>query len=218
MDAIYLWEIPPYPQYYVPVADVADGVLTDTGETKTFDHGVARVHTAGSGKAWVYDDGIAKDRVRFQWDALDSWFEEDEEVFVHPRNPYSRCDAIRSGRDVKVELDGNVLAESRSTVIVFETGLPPRYYVPRPAVNFELLTPSDTSSACPYKGQTSAYWSAGESRDLAWSYDFPTAPLLPIAGLVAFFNEQVDLYLDGELLARPITPFTNTDISAGRPE
>ncbi len=218
MDAIYLWEIPPYPQYYVPVADVADGVLTDTGETKTFDHGVARVHTAGSGKAWVYDDGIAKDRVRFQWDALDSWFEEDEEVFVHPRNPYSRCDAIRSGRDVKVELDGKVLAESRSTVIVFETGLPPRYYFPRTAVNFELLTPSDTHSACPYKGRTSAYWSAGESRDLAWSYDFPTAPLLPIAGLISFFNEKVDLYLDGELIARPITPFTNTDISAGRPE
>ena len=71
-------------------------MLTDTGETKTFEHGVARVHTAGSGKAWVYDDGIAKDRVRFQWDALDSWFEEDEEVFVHPRNPYARCDAIKS--------------------------------------------------------------------------------------------------------------------------
>jgi uncharacterized protein (DUF427 family) len=218
MDAIYLWEIPPYPQYYVPVADVADGVLTDTGETKTFDHGVARVHTAGSGKAWVYDEGIAKDRVRFQWSALDSWFEEDEEVFVHPRNPYARCDAIRSGRKVLVMLDGKVLAESRSTVIVFETGLPPRYYFPRTQVNFEHLTPSGTRSACPYKGQTSAYWSVAEHRDLAWSYDFPTAPLLPIAGLIAFFNEKVDLYLDGEPIPRPITPFTNTDVSAGHPE
>ncbi|TDO44596.1 uncharacterized protein (DUF427 family) [Kribbella sp. VKM Ac-2527] len=216
MDAIYLWEIPPYPQYYVPVADVADGVLTDTGETKTFDHGVARVHTAGSGKAWVYDEGIAKDRVRFQWSALDSWFEEDEEVFVHPRNPYARCDAIRSGRHVKVELDGTVLAESRSTVIVFETGLPPRYYFPRTEVNFEHLTPSGTRTACPYKGRTTAYWSVGDHHDLAWSYDFPTAPLLPIAGLVAFFNEKVDLFVDGERLARPITPFTDADLSTGQ--
>ena len=188
-NALYVWEFPPYPQYYLPLADVADGVLADTGETKVFDHGVARVHTAGRGKAWVYDE---LGRVRFQWDALDSWFEEDEEVFVHPRNPYSRCDAIRSSRHVQVSRDGVVLADSTSTVIVFETGLPPRYYFPRPAVNFEHLTPSETQTACPYKGRTTGYWSI-DGRDLAWSYDFPTAAMLPIAGLVAFYNEHVDL-------------------------
>lgn len=204
-----MWEFPPYPQYYLPVADVADGVLTDTGETKTFDHGVARVHTAGSGRAWVYDDGIAKDRVRFQWDALDSWFEEDEEVFVHPRNPYARCDAIKSTRQVQVAVDGVVLAESASTVIVFETGLPPRYYFPRTAVNLEQLTPSSTVTACPYKGNTSAWWSVGDHPDLAWSYDFPTAPLLPIANHIAFFDEKVDVTLDGVQQERPITPFSD---------
>src|SRR5689334_18371187 len=203
-NALYVWEFPPYPQYYLPLADVADGVLADTGETKVFDHGVARVHTAGHGKAWVYDD---LGRVRFQWEALDSWFEEDEEVFVHPRNPYSRCDAIRSSRQVQVSRDGVVLADSASTVIVFETGLPPRYYFPRPAVNFEPLTPSETQTACPYKGRTTGYWSI-DGRDLAWSYDFPTAPLLPIAGLVAFFNEHVDLTIDGVPVERPVTPFS----------
>ncbi|MFI6679098.1 DUF427 domain-containing protein [Kribbella sp. NPDC050470] len=208
-DAIYLWEFPPYPQYYVPVADVADGVLTDTGETKTFEHGVARVHTAGTGKAWVYDDGVAKDRVRFQWDALDSWFEEDEEVFVHPRNPYARCDAIKSTRHVQVAVDGVVLAESASTVIVFETGLPPRYYFPRTAVRLEHLTPSSTVTSCPYKGTTSAWWSVGDRKDLAWSYDFPTAPLLPIANHIAFFDEKVDTTIDGTLRDRPITPFSD---------
>jgi uncharacterized protein (DUF427 family) len=208
MDAIYLWEFPPYPQYYVPLADVADGVLTDTGETKTFEHGVARVHTAGSGKAWVYDDGAAKDRVRFQWDALDSWFEEDEEVFVHPRNPYSRVDAVKSARRFQVSVDGVVLADSDATVIVFETGLPPRYYFPRTAVNFAHLTPTDTVTACPYKGRTSAYWSVPSAPDVAWSYDFPTANLLPIAGHVAFFNEQVDLTVDGVPQERPITSFS----------
>lgn len=207
-DAIYLWEFPPYPQYYVPVADVADGVLADTGETKSFDHGVARVHTAGSGKAWVYDDGAAAGRVRFQWDALDSWFEEDEEIFVHPRNPYARCDAIRSGRQVRVEVDGKVLAESRATVIVFETGLPPRYYFPRTEVNFEHLTPSDTRTECPYKGRTTAYWSI-DGRDIAWSYDFPTTALAPITGLIAFFNERIDLTLDGVPQDRPVTPFSD---------
>jgi uncharacterized protein (DUF427 family) len=217
MDAIYLWEFPPYPQYYIPVADVADGVLTDTGETKTFEHGVARVHTAGSGHAWVYDDGVAKDRVRFQWDALDSWFEEDEEVFVHPRNPYARVDAIRSTRHIEVAVDGVVLADSTSTVIVFETGLPPRYYFPRTAVNFEHLTPADTQTACPYKGRTTAYWSVGDRADLAWSYDFPTAPLLPVAGLVAFFNEKVDVRIDGALQERPITPFSDADLRSGPP-
>jgi uncharacterized protein (DUF427 family) len=216
-DAIYLWEFPPYPQYYVPLADVADGILSDTGETKEFAHGVARVHTAGDGKAWVYDEGVAKDRVRFQWDALDSWFEEDEEVFVHPRNPYSRVDAVKSTRQIRVSVGDVTLAESDATVIVFETGLPPRYYFPRTSVNFEHLTPTDTVTACPYKGRTSAYWSFPEVPDVAWSYDFPTATLLPIANHVAFFNEHVDLSIDGVPQERPVTPFTNVDLRAGHP-
>jgi uncharacterized protein (DUF427 family) len=207
-DALYLWEFPPYPQYYVPLADVADGVLVDTGETKEFAHGVARVHTAGTGKAWVYDHGVAKDRVRFQWDALDSWFEEDEEVFVHPRNPYARVDALRSTRHIAVSAAGRTLADSTSTVIVYETGLPPRYYFPRTAVRLEHLTPSDTVTACPYKGITSAYWSAPSVPDVAWSYDFPTAPLLPIAGYVAFYGEYVDITIDGVAQERPVTSFS----------
>jgi uncharacterized protein (DUF427 family) len=209
-DAKYLWEFPPYPQYYVPLADVADGVLVETGETEQHDRGKARLHTAGNGQARVYDDGVAAGLVRFDWDAMDRWFEEEEEVFVHPRNPYSRCDAIRSSRLVKVERDGKVLAESSSTVIVFETGLPPRYYFPKLAVNFEHLTPSDTETACPYKGRTTGYWSVGKHPDLAWSYDFPTAPLLPIAGLVAFYNERVDLTIDAEPVPRPRTPFSDS--------
>jgi uncharacterized protein (DUF427 family) len=217
-NAIYLWEFPPYPQYYVPLADVTDGVLIDTGETEEFTHGVARVHTAGAGTAWVYDDGVAKDRVRFQWNALDSWFEEDEEVFVHPRNPYARVDAIKSTRQVRVSVGGVTLAESDATVIVFETGLPPRYYFPRTAVNFQQLAPTDTVTACPYKGKTSGYWSTAGIADVAWSYDFPTAPLLPIANHLAFFNEHVDLSIDGVPQARPITPFTNVDLAAGHPD
>jgi uncharacterized protein (DUF427 family) len=151
--------------------------------------------------------------VRLEWDALDAWYEEDEQVFVHPRNPYSRVDALRSSRAVRVELDGVVLADSQAPVMVFETGLPTRYYFDRSAVAFEHLEPSDTVTACPYKGVTSGYWSvrSGDDlhRDLAWTYDFPTRQLLPIAGLVAFFNEHVDVIVDGTRLERPVTPFSH---------
>jgi uncharacterized protein (DUF427 family) len=148
---------------------------------------------------------------RFEWDALDAWYEEDEQVFVHPRNPYTRVDAVRSSRRVRIELNGVVLAESASPVMVFETGLPTRYYLNRTELNLAHLVPSDTTTACPYKGTTSGYWSVqiadAAYPDLAWSYDFPTRQLLPIAGLVAFYNEKVDTYLDGTLLDRPITHF-----------
>ena len=123
-------------------------------------------------------------------------------------------DALRSSRTVRVELDGVLLAESSSPVLVFETGLPTRYYVNRTDVRFEHLVPSATVTSCPYKGTTSAYWSVQADgtlhKDLAWAYDFPTRQLLPIAGLVAFYNEMVDTYLDGERLDRPQTHFSRT--------
>ena len=148
---------------------------------------------------------------RLEWDALEAWFEEDEQVFVHPRNPYTRVDALRSTRQIRVELDGILLAESSCPVMVFETGLPTRYYLGRADVNFSHLTPSDTVTACPYKGNTSNYWNIqiGDTThpDLAWAYDFPTAALLPIAGLVAFYNEKIDIVLDGRRLDRPVTHF-----------
>jgi uncharacterized protein (DUF427 family) len=111
-------------------------------------------------------------------------------------------DPLRSGRTVRVELDGLVLAESSAPVAVFETGLPTRWYVERMAVDFSHLRPSDTETACPYKGRTSNYWSFRNAAgkvvpDIAWSYNFPTIALAPIAGLVAFYNERVDITVDG---------------------
>jgi uncharacterized protein (DUF427 family) len=156
-------------------------------------------------------EGIAG-TVRIDWEALDAWFEEDEEVFVHPRNPYTRVDALRSDREIVVELEGRVLARSSRPVLVFETGLPTRYYLDRLDVDFTHLVPSDTATACPYKGTTSAYWSVDVGgrleSDLAWAYDFPTRQLLPITGLVAFYNEKVDLTVDGVRLERPATKFS----------
>jgi uncharacterized protein (DUF427 family) len=216
--ARYVWEWPFYPQFYVPIVDVAPGVLVDEGVDKRRKVGPVRQYGLSAGgqsrpaAAWAPTSGELEGTVHLEWSALDAWFEEDELVFVHPRNPYTRVDALRSTRTVRVELDGVLLAESSSPVLVFETGLPTRYYLPRPALHLDVLEPSDTVSECPYKGRTSAYWSVriGDAlhRDLAWSYEFPTRQLLPIAGLVAFYNEKVDITLDGEPLERPRTHFS----------
>jgi uncharacterized protein (DUF427 family) len=219
--ARYVWELPSYPQYYIPLGDVRGDVLVAEGHTQASRRGEAELHglrvgdAHRPGAARVYAqspiEGVAG-TVRFDWDALDAWYEEDERVFVHPRSPYARVDALRSTRRVRVELDGAVLAESPAPVMVFETGLPTRYYVGRTEVDFERLVASDTVTACPYKGVTSGYWSvrAGDTlhADLAWAYDFPTLALEPIAGLVAFYNEKVDLFLDDRPLARPRTKFS----------
>ncbi len=220
-SARYVWEWPGFPQYYVPLADVAPGILIDEQEVVETPRGDAKRHglrvrdVERTGAALVL--GAAKvegldDTVRFEWSALDAWFEEDEQVFVHPRSPYARVDAIRSTRTVRVESHGVVLAESSSPVMCFETGLPTRYYLNRTDVDFTHLVPTDTQTACPYKGVTSGYWSSvieGRTHpDIAWAYDFPTRELLPIAGLIAFYNEKLDIFVDGVQLERPQTHFS----------
>ncbi|MGW4462638.1 DUF427 domain-containing protein [Micromonospora sp. NPDC004704] len=219
--ALYVWEWPYYPQFYLPRVDVQDGLLVDEQRTERLRRGTAHRHGLRAGSisrpdsAWVYAGDVLAGldgTVRFDWEALDSWFEEDEEIFVHPRNPYVRVDALRSTRTVRIELDGLVLAESSSPVLVFETGLPTRYYLNRTEVDFDHLVPTDTVTQCPYKGRTSGYWSVrvGDTvhPDLAWAYDFPTRQLIPIAGLIAFYNEKVDVVVDGERLPRPKTHFS----------
>lgn len=221
---LLVWEKPYYPTYYIPETDVRTELLSPDG---TVAHSPSRgdghlftVRAGGKdvvGAALRYEHSPFEElrgAIRLDWSAMDAWFEEDEQVFVHPRDPYTRVDALRSNRRVRVELDGVVLADSASPVMVFETGLPVRYYVNRTDVRFEHLVPSDTVTSCPYKGMTSGYWSVrvGGSvhEDLAWAYDFPTRQLLPIAGLVAFYNEMVDTFLDGEPLDRPQTHFSRT--------
>jgi uncharacterized protein (DUF427 family) len=222
--ALYVWEWPNYPQYYIPIGDVRAEFLEPEGQTQHSPRGDTELHGLRVGDSHrphaakvLHEspvDGIGG-TVRFEWAALDAWFEEDERVFVHPRNPYVRVDALRSTRTVRIELDGAVLGQSSSPVMVFETGLPTRYYLNRCEINFDHLTATDTVTECPYKGTTSAYWSirVGDKvhPDLAWSYDFPTRQLLPIAGLIALYNERVDIILDGERLERPTTHFFRSD-------
>ena len=220
-DALYVWEGPHYPQYYLPGRDVAEGVLAPTSTTKRSpSRGTATYFTVQVGDrqavdaAWTYADSeldLLRDRIRFDFNSMDAWFEEDEEIFVHPRSPSTRVQILRSSRHVTVSIDGTTIADSHAPTFLFETGLPRRTYISKLDVRMDLLTPTDTRSRCPYKG-TARWWSvtteAGEHTDLAWSYPTPLPESEGIAGLVAFYDERVDVTVDGELQPRPRTPFS----------
>jgi uncharacterized protein (DUF427 family) len=165
---------------------------------------------------WGYRDPLPARRdiagyLSFYWDRMDAWFEEAEEIFVHARDPHKRVDVVASSRHVRVELNGVTLAESKRPYLVFETGLPTRYYLPQDDVRLELLTPTATSTRCPYKGIAS-YWSVNldgtVADDIVWSYPDPIPEAPKLANLLCFYNEHVDLYVDGELQPRPQTPWS----------
>jgi uncharacterized protein (DUF427 family) len=217
----YVWEVPYYPAYYFPRADVRTDLLVPTSTTKhSPSRGEASYFTVKAGDqervdaAWQYESSPIeelRDLVRFDWKSMDGWFEEDEEVYVHPRDPYTRVDILPSSRSVRVELEGTVLADSNHARVLHETGLPARWYIPKVDVRFDLLFPTNSSSQCPYKGQAeyfSARIGSGVVDDIAWSYRAPLRESEGIAGLVSFYNERVDLFLDGELQGRPHTKFS----------
>ncbi len=219
-EARLVWESPQVPVYYLPGRDVGARLVPtgrvehspSRGDGQVFDVVVPGHLAAGGARA--YPASPIEDLralVRFEWDALDEWLEEDEPVYVHPRNPYTRVDILNSSRHVRVEIDGVAVAESDQPRILFETRLPPRYYLPLSHLRTELLQPSPTVSHCPYKG-TATYWSleVGGQRyvDHAWTYRTPLPESQKIAGLVSFYNEKVDLFVDGVPLERPRTPFS----------
>ncbi|MDQ3729387.1 MAG: DUF427 domain-containing protein [Actinomycetota bacterium] len=142
----------------------------------------------------------------FAWDGRVRWFEEAEEIFVHARDPLHRVDAVASERHLIVEIDGVRLAESRRAHALFETALPTRWYLPPEDVRQDLLSPSDLKTQCPFKGAAKFFCYA--EKDIAWTYDDPIAECPSIAGLIAFFNEAVDLTIDGEPQKRPFTPWS----------
>jgi uncharacterized protein (DUF427 family) len=219
--ARYVWEVPYYPAWYFPVADVHATVRPNgttvrspsRGEGTRFDLVLADgVVLPDAGWRHV-DSPVAelRDLLRIEWDALDAWFEEDVEVFVHPRSPEVRVDVLASSRHLRVLVDGVVVADSTGTRILYETGLPPRFYFPKPDVRMDLLSPTTTSTACPYKGWAS-YWDVTVGgtthHDLAWGYRSPLPESAGIAGLVCFYNEKVDIEVDGVLMPRPVTKFS----------
>jgi uncharacterized protein (DUF427 family) len=209
------------PVYYFPVEDVrSDLLFPGTRQETSPARGRATYLTIATGQrtapnaAWRYKASPKgspdlSGNVAFHWRHMDAWFEEDEEVIAHARDPFHRIDILRSGRHVQVRMSGTIVADTRGSRMLFETGLPVRYYIPRDDVDLGLLTPSGTETACAYKGRTSQYWgNRGDMRDVAWSYESPLPEAGAIAGLVCFFNERVDITIDGAAQPHPRTPWS----------
>lgn len=217
---VLVWEHPYYPMYYVPAEDVrADLRLTgdvehDERRGRAAVCDVVLADQVAAAAARRYDEAALdslRGLVRLDWQAMDQWFEEDEPVAVHPRDPYKRVDILASSRHVAVLVDDVTVADSRQPRILFETGLPPRYYLPLTDVRMDLLRPSSTRTQCPYKG-TASYWhlAVGDTvrEDLVWTYPAPLPESQKIAGLACFYSEKVDLEVDGVRQERPVSPFS----------
>jgi uncharacterized protein (DUF427 family) len=155
--------------------------------------------------AFAPADPDLADHVILDFNAFDGWLEEDEPLVGHPRDPFHRIDMRRSSRPVRIELDGELLAQSTRSVLLFETSLPTRFYLPPEDVVAE-ARPSDKRTTCAYKGHAS-YLSFDAGENLAWLYEDPLPEAAAVKGLVAFFDELVDVSLDGERRARPRTQF-----------
>lgn len=220
---LLLLETAHLPVYYFPADDVRTDLLEPTDKRTTCPYkGDASYWTVRVGDrvaanaVWSYQDPLPgrediKGYLAFYWHKMDGWFEEDDEVYVHPRDPYKRVDVLHSSRHVRVELEGETVADTRRPRLLFETSLPTRYYIPKADVRMDLLEPTEKVTQCPYKGKAS-YWSARVGgkvvEDIAWSYPFPIPECPKIEGLVAFYNEWADIWVDGQLQPRPTTPWS----------
>jgi len=213
------------PVYYFPSEDVRRDLLRPSGHTVASPRKGEAVYSSIEveghvieNAAWQYPAPLQAcadiaGYLAFHWNLMDAWLEEDEEVFVHARNPYGRVDVLESSRHVQVVIGGETVADTRRARFLFETGLPTRYYIPKLDIRMDRLRPSETRTACPYKGRTTAYWTAtagtNTGKDVAWSYGAPVPECAKIANLVAFFNERVDAtYVDGVKQDRPTTPWS----------
>jgi uncharacterized protein (DUF427 family) len=191
-----------------PVLDPSTGFAAHSVAGQSFDVVASRTLTAA---AFAPDDADLDGYVVLDFDAFDEWREEDELLVGHARDPFTTIDTRRSSRRVVVEIGGVTVADSTRSVMLFETYLPTRYYLPRDDVRMGLLEPSDTRTTCAYKGHAN-YWSANADgavvRDVVWSYEDPHNYATAVEGMLCFFNERVDISVDGERLERPRTPWS----------
>ena len=204
----------------VPAAEDAGHWMPDVSSRPVLDPSIPfAVHTADGepvdllaggqtrgAAAFRLADADLAGYVELDFRAFDAWYEEDELNVAHPRDPFHRIDVLPSSRHIRLELDGQLLADSIRPALLFETMLPTRYYLPREDIGAELV-PSSTRTFCAYKGQAS-YFSVPAMADIAWTYEDPRHDAAPVRGLVAFFGERIDVTVDGEHVARPVTPWS----------
>ncbi len=214
------------PVFYFPLADVREDLLEPSAtSTHVPAKGRASYLTLRVGEravpdaAWLFEEPVEgaeflSGHIAFVWSSVDEWFTEDEQVFGHPRDPYSRIEVLKTTRHVRVSLDGELLADTRRAKVLYETALPPRFYIPAQDVQTELLVASPNRTRCAYKGSAS-YWHVrvGDTvvEDLVWSYRDPEHDAMPVADHLCFFNERVDLDVDGVREERPQTQWSRQE-------
>ena len=224
--AVLVWEPRRIvPTYAVPAEDIraqlAPAAAVEAEGPPVLHPGIPfSVHTAAGepvsigdreGAGFRFSDDDLAGYVALDFGAFDAWYEEDEQIHGHPRDPYHRIDVRRTERPVRIEVDGDVVAESNRARLLFETHLVVRYYLPKEDVRGRLV-PSSRATYCPYKGGAS-YWSVETNGrrhdDIGWSYEEPLPDAVSIAGFVAFWNERVDVFVDGELREPPRGPIAD---------
>lgn len=221
-DAMILRENAFHIYYYFPVDHVKTEYLTESdhvneskfrGNTK---HWTVKVgDKEAEHAAFTYPETKegrpdVREFITFEWGEMDKWYEEDEEVFGHPRDPYHRIDTVQSSRNIRVEVDGVTVADTNRSIILYETGMPRRYYMPMEDVKQEYLTATELQTLCPYKGFAN-YWSVktngNDNENVVWGYPEAFTESARIEGYVSFYNEKLDIYVDGELEEKPRTVF-----------
>ncbi|KAI1746976.1 DUF427-domain-containing protein [Xylaria castorea] len=222
--AVFVWEHAYYPTYYVPLSSFEAGVLSYADEKKGYSLATLSVSGASTDRVIVFSDdddtGVLAGLVRVEFGAVDAWFEEDAPIDIHPKDPFKRVDVVFSSRPVRVFVAGTQVASAGSCFHLYETGLPVRFYLPATSVSAEFLQYSETVTSCPYKGEANYYdivvarggeeGGEGEERlkDVVWYYKNPKLECAAMAGCLCFYNEKVDIELDGKMLGRPKTPFS----------
>ncbi|KAJ3770586.1 DUF427-domain-containing protein [Lentinula raphanica] len=211
-----VWEHQWYPQYYFLDSELPSKYL-DSGSKQTLPDGSTRYDIVVGDKrepeaVIVFGDsnGNRAGLFKIVYKSMEKWFEEDEQVFVHPKDPYKRVDVLQSSRHIRVEVNGVEVANTYKPRLLFETNLPVRTYIPQTDCKLEFLVPSDLQTACPYKGVAEYYHvrTADVGADnVVWWYQNPTLECAAIKGYYAFYDEKVDIWVDGEKQARPKTHF-----------
>lgn len=215
---LLVWEHAYYPQYFFTPADLRAELRPAGQGERSRSLGASELFDVVVGERMLERAALRypgapveamRDAVTLVWSAFDTWLAEDEVLHTHARDPYARVDALPSSRHVRVVAGGEVVAESDHPVVLIQTGLPARYYLPQVDVRMDLLTPTDTVSHCAYKG-TASYWTLDarglELTDIAWGYDTPLREGLRVAGMVCFWPEKspdLELYVDGERVGQP---------------
>ncbi|KXH33941.1 hypothetical protein CSIM01_02276 [Colletotrichum simmondsii] len=229
-QAVHVWEHVAYPQYYVPIAELRNCRWKDkqdiqsTADASQAAAAVVEVTVPGrdgendftTDRALRFSDngeisGALKGLIRLEFGSMDQWLEEETPIYVHPKDPYKRIDVLPSSRPVEVKVAGKTVAKTNFAVHLLETGLPTRYYLPLASVDQSALRKSKLITKCPYKGDAEYYSVVVDGKEysnLIWYYRLPTQESAGIAGLLCFYNEKVDIILDGELLERPKTFFS----------